>query len=181
MAYYNKLSNVNEIPKQIVKAFIEYENKLECDDTDNNDDLFKLLKYNTPDALSLPITIADKVSILKQNSNLSENGVIFQRFNSDTFEDKVSQIRIYIQSGRPSDNILSDIIVGIDIVVHNDLMILDKGDNRVLILLEELMKTLNGLNIGLGILSFNNRGSFQLLDFNKSFQGYRFMMGARSV
>ena len=179
MAYYNQLSVMNDVPKQIVRNIITF-----VEDADgvssNNDNLFKLLKYNSTDALSNSITTKDKIAVLNQNTDLAENGVIFQRFNDFTFEEKITQLRIFIQSGNPINNTLSNIIVGFDIVVHNDLNILDNGDNRSLIILNELLKTLNGMEIGLGILDFSIGGGFVLLDFNESFQGYRLTMGTRS-
>ena len=180
MTYYNQLLNVNNIPRQIVNKLITFIEDSEGNPA-NNDNLFKLLKYNTRDALSQPITMKDKIDLFKQNTDLSQNGVIFQRFNDDTFQEKISQLRIFIQGGSPIENVLSNVAVGFDIVVHNELMILNNGDNRALILLSELQKSLNGMDIGLGILTFVLRGGFSLLDFNNYFQGYRFIMGTRSI
>ena len=149
-------------------------------DSISNDNLFKLLKYNTRDALSQPITMKDKIDLLEQNTDLSQNGVIFQRFNNDTFEEKITQLRIFIEGDSARDNVLTDVIVGFDILVHNDLVILNNGDNRSLIIMTELRSILNGMDIGLGILGFHLGGGSRLLDFNKNFQGYRMMMGTKS-
>ena len=175
------MSNIRNIPRNIVGRLITY--VVDTDGrADDNDNLFRLLRYNTRDALSQPITMQDKINILKQNTDLSQNGVIFQRFNDDTFQEKITQLRIYIQAGSAVNNTLSNVAVGFDIIVHNDIIILDNGENRSLILLHELMKTLNGAeNIGLGILDFNIGGGFTLIDFNKNFQGYRFILGTETT
>lgn len=168
--YYNQSINLEEIANTLIEYIYAYE---------NNDDIFKLLKYDTMDALSQPnLTFEEKIELKQPLEDFNKSGIILSRFTSIVVEDTVTQIRIYIQGDRYSNNVLSDVAVGIEVICHNDIILLKNGINRLLRMKTLIQQAINGENIGLGRLYYGNS---ILLDFNDKFQGYRITFNTRTV
>lgn len=141
---YNKLIGYEQIPYKIISYLIE-----------NNENLWKLLKYPQSDALERPnLTLAEKASLIYNGQeDSSEYKVFLFEKTDDLFEDRTSQIRIF--------NLNTDLInrtvgvqdVGIFIAVHDKINMLNNYTNRMDNIVKEIFFTLNGSEIGtLGVL-----------------------------
>ena len=147
----------------------------------DNLDLMKCLKFNTTDALLQSITEEQRYELINQDGDITNTRVFFQPFNNLTITEARSEIRIYHASFKPDNIYLTDIIVGFDIVVHNNLWRLDDGKRRPTTILKLLLGSLNGQDVNaIGNLSFVNRPC-SLRYFNDSFTGYTLYMSTRST
>jgi len=147
----------------------------------DNLDLMRCLKYNITDALLQPITQDECYQIINQDGDISETRVFFQPFNNLTITDQRSELRIYHSSFKPENIYLTNIHVGFDIVVHNDLWRLDDGKRRPTTIIKLLLESLNGQDVGgIGLLTFVDR-PISLRYFSDSFTGYTLYLKTRST
>jgi hypothetical protein len=149
----------------------------------NNDNLWKILKYQNSNALNQPnLTQLEKSNLIYESQEDSTPYRCFQNiFMDDLFQERQSQIRIYLAGIKPTNYVYGCLDFGIEILSHNKICALDGYLDRNVVMLNEIIKTLNGKSIqGLGVLSFdygkstNNRAN--IVTFNKYFQGYRLLM-----
>lgn len=169
MPDYTRLDRINEIPINIAYALLE------------NDNIFKCLKYNTKNALELDISLDDKLLLINQDDNDNKR-VFYQPFNSDIVSETRSELRFYVFEINPEENMLSEIYIGFEIIVYNDLWLLDKGKQRPLVMLNEIFKTLNGANVnGIGVIKTQSRYPCRIAKYNSNFTGYSLMMKTRLV
>lgn len=177
MPYFNQLDLINNIPNQIALKLFE------------NDNLFKLLKYDSPDALNRPITIEDKILLMNQDGSfedIKENTRIWYDpfpINDQTIEDQRTELRIYEQEFIPDNNVLTKAIISFEIIVSNKLSRLDDGARRRNRVLQEIIQTLNGKQVGgIGLLFFDSRNSFcRMRYFTNTFTGFHLTMMTRTV
>lgn len=146
----------------------------------DNDDLFKLLKYDTSNALSQPnLTQEEKVQFIRPLVDYNESGIMrHAEFVSQVVQDTVTQIRIFLKNDSAEDNRLAKVFIGIDAVCHNDLVLLDGGKGRLFELKNAIQKSLSGQNIGIGQFYYNG---CTLLNYNDKFQAYKMIFSTRST
>lgn len=170
---YNKFSGISNIGYKILYYLIM-----------NNEDLWKLLYYDTQDALSKPaLTTQQKRDLIYDKTDDSEDYKIFRTpFVDDAFQKQCSQLRIYISSVDPVNSIKSSLDVTIECITHIKLTNLDNYQSRSERLMEEVLGTLNGKNVGsIGYLYFDQSQSpFDSarpdIFNNRYFYGYRIRM-----
>jgi len=142
------------------------------------EDLCKLLKYDTPNALSESITQEDIKLIFNQDDISCR--IFYQPFNDKIMSEKRAELRIYIPYINPLYNkVMSDIDIGFDIVVHNDMWRLDDSIIRPLKILEILIEKLNGINIG-NAFDLEFKDKCRIVFYNDNFTGYTFIMKTKS-
>jgi hypothetical protein len=163
---YN-LTGIEKINKNIAYKLLENEN------------LLRLLFYNTPDALTKPSvqeTLGDNFySIIDQSFEKYQTTHIFftpfPRVSQDT--EKV-ELRFYIQRIIPENIYLSKTLFGFQIVMSDKLQMLDDGINRAYLIINELLKTLNGQEIGgVGCLYFADVPPTEIIKFSDYHIGYQ--------
>lgn len=142
---YNKFSGYSSLTYNIVRYLIN-----------NNEDIWKILKYNTPDALDLPqLTNNEKRDLIYNGEEDAEDQfrVFRDIFTDDTQQDRVTQLRIF-PSRYDSDNKVNGIVdIIFQVVTHVKVNYLDNYTTRIDYLTEQLIKTLNGEEIdGVGKL-----------------------------
>lgn len=124
----------------------------------NNENIWKLLKYNTPDALSQPeLTMEEKRAMIFNGTGDSEEYHVFRSpFLDDAFTKEVSQLRIFALTVNPNNRSMSTVDFGIECVTHIKLVNIDGCKSRAETMVEEVLKTLNGQEInGVGKLFFD--------------------------
>ena len=125
-----------------------------------NEDIWKLLKYDTPDALSKPnLTLEEKRKMIYDGNGDSEHYNVYRSpFVDEAFTEQTSQLRIYALTINPKNRSLATIDLNIDCITHTKLVNIDGGKSRVELMVEEVLKTLNGQEIdGVGKLFFDAR------------------------
>lgn len=177
MPYFNQVDLINNIPSQIALKLLE------------SDNLFKLLKYDSPDALERNISLEDKLKLMNQDGTLEEvkkhTRIWFDPFpiNDQTIEDRRSELRIYEHEFIPENTVLTKAVIAFEIIVNNNLSRLSDGSRRRNRILQEVIQTLNGKEVGgIGFLIFDPRNSFcKMRYYNNTFTGYHLAMMIRTT
>lgn len=136
-----------------------------------NDTLFKLIKYDTPNALEREnLTDDEKEEIIKGIENVSNKRIHKTNFNNNLIEDIRSEVRIY-KDFMPNNRIKAEVTFIFEILVHRDIWELDNGEERADKILFELRKSLDNKNIdSIGYLQFNH--PVKHMFFGKKYNGY---------
>jgi hypothetical protein len=169
---YNQYENLYQLPHNIVTYLFQ------------NDDIWKLLYYSQIDALKQPpLTNQQKRNLIYNGQINSENyRCFFMPFTDDSFDKQHAQIRVYPVTIMPTNRILGDVSFAIEILSHVKINTLDNYSTRILYLLQQIIKTLNGKDIGsVGNIAFDRKGSgydsARLNIYNnKNYLGYTLIM-----
>lgn len=175
---YNRFVNLDNIEYRIVQFLAKSDNKYA-------DYLFKILKWDTMDALMRPsLTFEERMKLLYSNNGDAAGERIFlSPFIDDSFEEQSSHLHIYIHSVVPKNHLISTVNVGIETIVHNKISNI-QGDaamynpdanpsemgnngqpeiilkNRASVMLKCVLAALNGSFVaGVGTFQFNSEVS----------------------
>ena len=89
---------------------------------DNNEIIWKLLKYNSDDALMQPnLTKDEKVELIYKGGGLKADGfkVFRQAYVDDVELTDGSMIRVFLSNIIPESRIISDVAITVECLVHN--------------------------------------------------------------
>lgn len=154
-----------------------------------SDDFWKILKYGKSDALSNPnytISEQDKYDMIRQNhivdgKELTRIRVL--KFNNNIATEAHSEIRIFDGSWNVATQNNYSVAIGIEIISHNDIIVLDNvGKRTINVLRHEIYKIFNNAHVDKSIGKMSNvgiRGAVAL--FNDDYQGYQFALIANSA
>lgn len=175
---YNRYNLIREISYRVIDYLLR-----------NNDDIWRLLKYNTPDALSQDfLTLAEKRSLIFSgigNPDSEDYRVFRQPFLDDAFNEQVSQLRCYTLTMNPENRSVGTVGVALECVSHNKILALENYENRLEVMVQQLLQTLNGVDIGgIGELVFDDNSSyFDLASLNmynnRNFLGWTLVMSVK--
>ena len=145
----------------------------------NNEDLFKMLKYNENNCLDRPnLTLEEKSALIYPGDIDSSNYRIFlDFFTDDSFTEQCSLLRIYPYFISPPNRVISDITFCIEFLSHNKITQLNNYTNRNVYAFQQIIETINGTDVsGVGLLSFDRTGNPRdsaVLNLNsRNYQGY---------
>ena len=148
---YNKYSGIQNLPYKIISHLIQ-----------NNEDIWKLIKYTTPDALDLPnLTTEEKGSLIWNGEvNSQDFRVFMQPATDDSFTEMMCQFRIYPLNIHPTNRIVGTVDIAIELYVSSKINQLNNYSTRASNLLQQLIGSLNGIDVDtLGKLYFSKQGS----------------------
>ncbi len=182
---FNTFKNISKVPYTIVMDYLFY-----------NENIWKLLYYITDEdgnPISRPLERPNLTS--KQKRSLIYNGIDdvnkYRVFLSNVplseeTTGQVQQIRIYRDRVLPKDAFMSNATWTFELPCHNAISTIIVDNiivNRVDLLQEEILETLNGKEIGgIGTLMFSYDSPQRMSDrsdffrFNTQFSGYIFNM-----
>lgn len=180
---FNSFKGISQVPYKIITEHLFY-----------NENIWKLLYYTEGvdgNPIARPLEQPNLTN--KQKRELIYNGigdvnkfrVFFTSFPLvEETSGQVSQIRIYRNRALPKDTFISNVNWTIELPCHNDIstIIVDNVVvNRVDLLQEEILETLNGKEIGgIGTLMFSYDSLQRMSDksnfvrYNTQFSGYTF-------
>ena len=169
---YSDFSKVTDIKSLIQNYLVQ-----------NNDSIFEVLKYDTPDAVGRGITLAEKIELLQTRTGkgFDDNTRLFL-FSKIPDAETQTATEIHIHTGaieaRRGQQVVSDATIVIDIFAHVDNNWLTSvNDSRSEFLMATILRTLNGQNIGgLGEIRFIPGDKVMYRDWNTKFVGYRITM-----
>ncbi|TVY09968.1 hypothetical protein [Paenibacillus cremeus] len=163
------LDNVDRVIENILIKLIDNQNLLKC------------LKYPSPDALSKPDLTQDEINVLfDYDSDPRDIRISFTPFNLTTVEEAKSELRIFIRDFEPENIHIANVNIAFQVIVSNRIWRLDEGKQRPLVIIQELLKSLNGVDIELvGNLYFNSR--IRIVNYNAYFSGYELYPNVRSI
>jgi len=146
-----------------------------------SDNFWKILKYGTTDAttdVSKTITTQDKLDIIKRGH--SSRRIKTLKFNNDISETAHTEVRFFNGAWQTPTLGNYNVIIGIEIISHNDIIELDNGDTTLNYLRHEIYRVFNNAYVFRGVGKFTSEGiSGALVIFNNLYQGYQF--GLRSL
>ncbi|WP_297419543.1 hypothetical protein [Clostridium sp.] len=157
---FNDIANytgLSSIPYNIVSYLINAD-----------DDIWKLINYNSTDALSQPSLTSDEKRALIYTGNgvTTDYRVFLQGYNSDGNETAQTQLRILTYRIKPNSLYIGKATIEIQIISHDSLMMVGYNDilvNRVELILEKIISILNGKSFsGVNNIEFstNNEGVY---------------------
>lgn len=146
-----------------------------------NSKICKCLKFNSMDALNQNITEDEIYSLINKSSdNVDNRRIYFQPFLDKSISDQRTELRIYCNFNM-ENRILSKCYFYVEIICNNNLWDLDDSKIRPLVILTELLQSLNGEDIGgVGLLNCQNQ-NFLIVPYNDYFSGYRVIFSTRSI
>lgn len=170
---WNRYEGLQEVPYKIIQYLMI-----------NNENIWKLLKYNEPNALSNPsLTLNEKAALIWDGNGDSESYKVFRTpYLDDMFTEQTTQLRVYLTTVYPDNSKEGRISIQFQILTHVKLANIDNNLNRVEVMVEEILKTLNGVDVGgIGVLAFDRKNSFydiaaQEIWNNRNFYGFRIIM-----
>ncbi len=148
---YNQYTHVSSYSKNIISYLLN-----------NNEVIWKLIKYTTPDALSQPnLTKDEKSNLIYSGMGNEENYRVFTKsFPNDAIEVEQSQLRVFLLGINPINQVIGQVDMCFQIISHNNIETLDTYENRNEVMVQQIIATLNGQNIqGITDFSFDAKGN----------------------
>ena len=124
--------------------------------------IWKLLKYNNADAYSRPnLTLEEKAALIYNGqAKQSDYNVFFDYMMDDAEDDMKTLLRIYPADVYPLNRVTGLCVVNIEVFTHSKLNHLSNYTTRVDVIIQTLLKVLNGSDIGgVGVLFFDHQSS----------------------
>lgn len=156
----------------------------------NNEDIWKILKYNNPSCLSQQnLSQSDKASLIYQGQPDSTGYRVFMdSMQDDSFTDQCTILRVFPDIIIPKSRVLADITFRLEILSHTKLQYLDGYMNRNVYMLQQILATLNGQDSiqGVGLFSFDRMGSpydkatFSMSN-NRNYTGFALYMSTHTA
>ena len=139
----------------------------------NNEDIWKLLKYDTQDALEKPnLTREEKAKLIypgASGGDMDDYRVFRTPYLDDLTTNQQAQLRVYLESITPDTRLYGTVDVNIEVICHVKMIELNDYQNRAESIVWQVIKTLNGADVGgIGKLFFDRNGSFyDLIKMNR--------------
>lgn len=175
---YNRYNTIRDIGYLLISELIK-----------NNDDIWRLLKYNTPDALTRDfLTLDEKRELIFDgitNPDSEQYRVFRQPFLDDAFEEQVTQLRCYLLSINPENRSVGTVTYAFETVCHLKIMSLANYENRLEVMVQQIMQTLNGVHVGaVGEFVFDDNSSYFDLSSmnmynNRNFMGFTTVLSCK--
>lgn len=175
---YNQYKQLPQMPYNIVSYLLL-----------NNNDIWKLLYYTESNALDRTnITIDEKKSLIYNGESISDNKrVFFQPFTDDAFTEPCALLRVYPVTIIPENSYIGIVDFAIEIMSHVKINQLNNYSTRILTMLQQVIETLNGVNInGIGNMFFDKKGSYgdvaRLNIYNnRNYLGYTVVLSTKTA
>lgn len=170
---YNKFTGFSDICTRLLN-FLMVE----------NENVWKLLFYDSPDALEQPnLTMEQKRSLVYKGYGDSEDYKVFRcPYIDDSMTKECTQLRHYALTINPENRSMSIVDVAFDCITHTKLSDLEGCQNRVERMVEEILGTLNGREVdGVGKIFFDSRraaydAARNSIFNNRYFYGFQIVM-----
>lgn len=126
----------------------------------NNENIWKMIKYNSYDALSYPnLTVAEKLNYVWKSGAQEDYSVFLTNIVGDAICEEKCILKCYDYYITATDSYLSTITFAFDFLYGSTMALIDKDGipvNRGDLFINEILSTLNGVQInGIGKLMFN--------------------------
>lgn len=178
---FNKFSTLPYVPYNIVLELL------------NNDNICKLLKYNTYDCLSKPnLSYDEKIAMIWKNEDQMQNYNIFlTNTKANMMTEAMDIMQVYRHHGEPTNQVLAVEIYRFDFLFGSKTAMVEYNGipcNRGDVFEMELMKSLNGVDVGgtIGLLKYINEGDFRRMcssdvgiGNNSTFTGITVLLGTQ--
>lgn len=147
---YNQFNGYDEIPYQIINHLM-----------DNNEEIWKLLKYDFPNATEEPIlTKAEKAKLIYNGEEETTKFRVFMDTGQpDAVTKEMTILRISHWHISPKTRTTGLITISFQVYAHYKINHLSNYKTRNDVIINELIKTMNGVQVrgGLGVLFFDGK------------------------
>ena len=150
---YAKYREYPKIPYKIIELLLKDERA---------EELWKLLKYNEPDAWKKPnLTLAEKTAMIYNGEEHQENYQVFFDFTmDDSAYTENTYLRIYPLTVVPTDRTTGICTINLEVFSHAKINHLSNYTTRVDDIIQILLEILNGAEVSnMGCLYFDNSRS----------------------
>jgi hypothetical protein len=139
----------------------------------DNQVLLKCIYYNSSDALSQPdLTEDQRYELIDQDlANISTTRIFFSPAPQNIVLEEQAQFRLYIDKIIPDNVKLAKVIYDFQVIVHEDLWPLNGGKQRPLVMIQEILKILNGTDVD-GMGSLYLQFPISVIIYDNKFSGY---------
>jgi hypothetical protein len=130
----------------------------------NNEMIWKLLQYESPDAWSMPNLTQQEKSDLIYNGQINETDyhVFFDVGQDQSWTIQTSILRISVLEVNPLNYIYGNMTISFEVYSHYKISHLSNYTTRVDTITQQLIKTFNGSEIGgFGRLYFDQKASYR--------------------
>ena len=150
---FNSFADMPQIPYKIILYLVK-----------NNQNIFKILKYDTADALSKPdLSIEEKMQMIYvDDTDDSEDhfGLFLKPLIGDELTKQCTQLRIFKVSMTPTDRVSAILNYEFDTICGSKMSLIYDEDgipcSRIDIMEKEILSTLNGVDeFGIGYFQFS--------------------------
>lgn len=147
---YNQFNDYDEIPYQIINHLM-----------DNNELIWKLLKHDTPDAyLQSNLTKPEKAKLVYNGEEVTTDYRVFMDVGQpDAVTKEMTLLRISHWHISPKNRTTGIITMSFQVYAHYKINHLSNYKTRNDVVINQLIKTMNGVQIkgGLGVLYFDGK------------------------
>lgn len=155
----------------------------------SNDNLFKLLKYSSSDALNQPnLTNSEKANLIYNGQTDASTFRLYQDpFTDDAFDTMCSMIRVFPYYINPVNRVSGIVDVVFEVITHVKVNYLSNYQTRIPYMTQQIISSLNGKEVGaLGVMSFDrsiSSGNTSKLNIynNRNYIGQTTIMNVRVV
>lgn len=179
MSKYNKFNSIPYTPYKIALALVE------------NDNLCKLLYYNTYDALNQPnLTYDQKVGMIwNNNDQMQDYHIYLTNTNANIMTNANTLLQCYRYNTKPINTVVATLCYRFDFLFGSKTAMVEYNGypcNRGDVFEMELMNTLNGEDVaGVGFLQYNRGlsalcGSDVGIGNNETFTGVTVVMATQN-
>jgi hypothetical protein len=129
---------------------------------DNNEEIWKLLKYTTPQAWEEPnLTSAEKRALIWKGHGISSDYRIFMDDGPpDVVTKETAQLRIYPFGISPDVRNIGTVTIMMETYSHYKINTLSNYRTRTDTIIQQLIETFNGLNMfGIGRMHLSKKGT----------------------
>lgn len=148
---YNSFENLPEVSYNIIKYLI-----------DNEDEMWKMLKYNSPDAWDKPnLTKAEKGALVYAGQeNETDYRVFMDVGNDNSWTIEACFVRISPATLLPANYVNGAMSIALEVYSHYKINTMSNYKTRIETVTRRLLKTLNGADIdSVGRLYFDLKAS----------------------
>jgi len=171
---YNKFATLPLLSKNCIDYLIE-----------NDEDIWKLLKHNTPDAWNKPdLSLIEKTSLIYSGQ---EDTTLYRVFmdngTPDAWKVEDTILRISPYAIVPENKTVATVSILFEVYSHYKINTLSNYQTRVDTIVSRLLEVLNGIEIGtLGQLYFDKMGAYDARVYQASqipFKGKNMLMAVK--
>jgi hypothetical protein len=144
---YNSLELMPLLSYNIITYLIE-----------NNETIWKLLKYNSSDAWNKNnLSQSEKRALVYSNqSNIEDYRVFMDSGQDNAWQSKICILRVPVLEVYPTNRIVANVTIGFEVYCHSEIYTMSNYQTRVDVIVKELISTLNEVEVGgLGKLFFD--------------------------
>jgi hypothetical protein len=138
---YNKFTSFDSISYNCISYLMQ-----------NNETIFKLLKYTSPDAWNKSnLTQAQKGALIYNGGNIGNARIFLDQGLDDAITEEICILRVSPLDLDPTNYIYGNVVIGFEVYAHYKTNHLNNYKTRLDMITQQIIETFNGSDVGNGI------------------------------